>query len=401
VEEVPVSGAFSIQGLDQFDAALAARVDAGELPGLVALLARGDEVHTASVGTIAFTDATPMAPDTVMRIASLTKPVAAAAAMLLVDQGRLRLDEPVDRLLPELAGRRVLRRIDAELDETVPADRPITVEDLLTFRLGFGSMMLPPGSTPVQRAEEELQLMTLGPPWPPPPFGPDEWIARFATLPLIAQPGERWLYNTGAQVLGVLIERAAGIPLEQFLAAGLFEPLGMADTSFSWPPHARGRLATAYAPDGGGKAVLFDGPDGYWARPPVFPNAAGWLVSTVEDYWAFARLLNDGGVHRGRRVLSAASVAAMTTDHLSAAQRRDAELFIDGSGWGYCMAAPPADGAGERIAGYGWEGGSGTTWRTDPATGLTGILFTQLQVVSPEPSAVYVDFWAAARAALT
>jgi CubicO group peptidase (beta-lactamase class C family) len=391
---------FRAEGLDRLEAALASHVKAGQMPGLVALVARHDEVHQVALGTIAFEDPTAMASDTLVRIASLTKPITAAAAMILVEEQLLSLDEPVDRLLPELAGRQVLRAIDADLDDTISAVRPITVEHLLTFRLGFGSVMLPPRSTPIQRAEEELQLMTLGPPWPPPPFGPDEWMVRFGTLPLLAQPGERWLYNTGAQVLGVLIERAARMPLAQVLASRLFEPLGMASTGFSWPAGNQGRVASAYVPGQTGAPVLFDRPEGYWAREPVFPNAAGWLVSTLEDFWSFVQCLRDSGLVGQRRLLSRQSVAAMTGDHLTATQRRDADLFLGGGGWGYGMAVPPADGGSQRIPGYGWEGGSGTVWRTDPETGLTGILFTQRQLVSPEPPPVFIDFWAAARAAL-
>jgi CubicO group peptidase (beta-lactamase class C family) len=225
-------------------------------------------------------------------------------------------------------------------------------------------------------------------------------MARFGTLPLLAQPGERWLYNTGAQVLGVLIERAARMPLAQLLAARLFAPLGMADTGFSWPVGSKGRVASAYVPDQTGVPRLFDPPEGYWAQEPLFPNAAGWLVSTLEDFWRFVQFLRNGGFAGERRLLSAPSVAAMTTDHLTAAQRRDADLFLGGGGWGYGMAVPPAVRGGERIPGYGWEGGSGTVWRTDPETGLTGILFTQRQLVSPEPPSVFIDFWAAARASL-
>ena len=396
-----MTGGFTAEGMERLASALEAHVKSGDMPGLAALVARDDAVHTVCVGTIAFDDPSPMATDTLVRIASLTKPVAAAAAMLLMEDGRIDLGEPVERLLPELAGRRVLRTLGSELDDTVEAVRPITVEDLLTFRLGFGCVMAPPGSTPIQRAEEELGLMTMGPPWPPPAFGHDEWIRRFSELPLLAQPGERWFYNTGGQVLGALIERAAGVPLGEFLEARLFEPLGMADTAFNWPESARGRVATAYAPDGDGKPLLFDRPDGYWAAPPALPNAAAWLVSTVDDYWAFARMLREGGLSAdGGRLLSEASVRAMTSDHLDDGQRRDADLFLGGSGWGYCMAVPPAGGGEQRTPGYGWDGGSGTVWRSDPSTGLTGILFTQLQLQSPEPPAVFTDFWDAAYSAL-
>ena len=218
----------------------------------MALLARGGDVHVEVLGRAALDDPAPLQRDAIFRIASLTKPIGAAGAMVLVDDGVLSLSDPVDALLPELAGRRVLRSLESGLDDTVPAERPITVEDLLTFRLGFGIIMVPPGTYPIQEAEAELGLMTLGPPWPPPPFGSDEWIARFGTLPLLHQPGAEWRYNTGAQVLGILLERASGQPLETFLRQRLFEPLGMVDTSFSVPVEKRGRFTTAYMPDGVG-----------------------------------------------------------------------------------------------------------------------------------------------------
>ncbi len=369
-------------------------VERGALPGAVALVAHGDAVHVEAVGTLAFGSPVPMRPDSVFRIASLTKPIAAVAAMMLVEDGVLQLDGAIDDLLPELARRRVLRRIDGDLQDTVPAQRSITVEDLLTFRLGFGFGMelLPFGESPVQRAEAELQLRTLGPPWPPSPHSPDEWIHHFGTLPLMYQPGERWLYNTGAQVLGVLIERAAGAGLEEFLAERLFGPLGMVDTGFSFRAEQRNRLTTAY----NGDLSVLDAPeDSYWSTPPAMPNASGWLVSTLEDFWVFVRLLLSGG----GELLPAATIAAMTANHITATQRAAAAPFLDAAhGWGYGMAAPvPGEAVAVGPAGFGWDGGTGTMWRTDPAIGLTGILFTQRAMDSPEPPEVFMDFWACAR----
>ena len=224
-------------------------MERGEVPGVAALVARGGDVHVEVLGSLALDDPPPLRRDAIFRIASLSKPIAAAGAMTLVDDGVLALSDPVDALLPELADRRVLRTLEGPLDDTVPAERAITLEDLLTFRLGFGAIMAPPGSYPIQEAEAQLGLMTLGPPWPPPPFGSDEWIARFATLPLLHQPGAAWRYNTGAQVLGILLERASGQPLETFLRARVFEPLGMVDTSFSVPAGKQARFTTAYMPD--------------------------------------------------------------------------------------------------------------------------------------------------------
>ena len=310
--------------------------------------------------------------DAIFRIASLTKPISAAGAMVLVDDGVLSLSDPVDALLPELAERRVLRSLESGLDDTVPAERPITVEDLLTFRLGFGLIMAPPGTYPIQDAEAELGLMTLGPPWPPPPFGSDEWIARFGTLPLLHQPGAAWRYNTGAQVLGVLLERASGKPLETFLRERLFEPLGMVDTSFSVPAEKQGRFTTAYMP-GRRRRLERAGPaaDGWWNEPPAMANAAGMLVSTLDDFWAFVSMIVARGSHEGQQLLSPGAVEAMTRDHLTAAQRASATLFLGPhGGWGYGMAAPARRGpVPPEPSGYGWNGGTGTVWTTDPDYG--------------------------------
>ncbi|MEP6659424.1 MAG: serine hydrolase domain-containing protein [Acidimicrobiales bacterium] len=165
-------------------------VERGDMPGLITLVARNGDAQVDVIGKKKFGDREPMQRDAIFRIASLTKPITAAAAMVLVDEGTLLMDRAVDELLPELNGQRVLRRFDAAVDDTVPARRPITLNDLLTYRLGFGVVMEPPGTYPIQTAEEALQLKTLGPPWPPTPHTPDEWIRAFGSLPLMHQPGD-------------------------------------------------------------------------------------------------------------------------------------------------------------------------------------------------------------------
>jgi len=279
-------GGMSKARLGRMREVMAGHVERGDVPGLVTLVSRRGETHVDAIGAKAVGGGDPMRRDTIFRITSMTKPVTAAAAMILVEECRLRLDEPVDRLLPELAGRRVLKRIDGPLDDTVPAQRPITLRDLLTFRLGFGLIMAPPDSTPIQLAESAQQLATLGMPTPPSPHAPDEWLRRFATLPLMHQPGERWMYNTGSHVLGMLIARAAGQPLEKFMRERIFEPLGMKDTAFSVPAAKVDRLASAYDFDPeAGALALFDGVEGgQWSRPPEFPDGGAGLVSTVDDY---------------------------------------------------------------------------------------------------------------------
>jgi CubicO group peptidase (beta-lactamase class C family) len=391
-----MSQGLTAAGTGALEEVLAGHVERGELAGLVALVARGGDVHVTTAGRQAFGDAGPIGRDAIFRIASITKPIAGAAAMLLIEDGAMALEDPVRRWLPELAEPRVLRTPQSDLDDTVPAGRPITVEDVLSFHLGFG-LIMSPDPHPIQRAEAELGLKTLGPPWPPPDLTPDEWIAELGRLPLIDQPGTRWRYNTSATVAGVLIERVAGVPLADVLAERVFAPLGMSDTGF-WVPAAKlGRVTTFYGPGGEtGDLRVIDGPGGWWSAPPKLPDAASALVSTADDLWAFASMLAaDGG-----DLLTAESVALMTRDRMTAAERSANRIFLGGhSGWGLMMAVPAADGATGIPGGYGWEGGSGTTWRTDTTTGLTGILLTQRMATSPEPNELVRDFWRAAYAA--
>jgi CubicO group peptidase (beta-lactamase class C family) len=368
-------------GLDRLRRAMAARVALGELPGIVTMVAYGDVVHVDTIGVRLLSGHDPMRRDTPFRIASMTKPILAAATMMLVEDGTLRLDEPVDRLLPELAHRRVLTRIDGPLDQTVPANRPITVEDLLTFRLGYGMIFQPAFEPPypIINAANDLQL-AMGPPDPPTPHHPDEWIRRFGTLPLMYQPGERWQYNAGSLVLGVLVARASGRRLDEAFRCRVFEPLGMKRTGFAIPASSADRLPGLYLtnPQTGKLELLTASPPSQWTRPPAFPSGAAGLVSTVEDYLAFSRLLLNHGVHRNRRLLSEQSVRLLTTNHLTPHQIADANPPLAGRGWGYGMAVTVApDQISPTPGRYGWDGGYGTSWFTDPNRNLTAMALTQ------------------------
>jgi CubicO group peptidase (beta-lactamase class C family) len=397
------NASLSTDGLAHLHDVMTGHVEAGEMPGLVTLVARGDDVHVDVIGSPSFAGDTPLARSAIFRIASLTKPITAAAAMSLVEEGALRLDQPVEQLLPELAQRPVLRAIDAELDDTVAAVRPVALEDLLSYRLGFGTVVAPPGTYPIQRAEAELGLQSIGgPPWPPVAYDSDRWMAALGSLPLMYQPGEQWLYNTSGQVLGVLLARATGKDLETVMRERIFEPLGMRDTGFTVPADQLERLTTFYVPDpeSGDLSVLDDPADSWWSSPPSFPDASGWLVSTIDDYWSFASMILAGGTVRGQRVLSSESVALMTRDRLSRAQREAAGPFLgEHRSWGLGMAVPATGSSAPLPAGFGWDGGSGTTWRSNPRSVVTGILFTQRQAVSPAPPPVVEDFWTAVNAA--
>jgi CubicO group peptidase (beta-lactamase class C family) len=375
-------------------------VDRGEVPGLVAAVLRGDRLEVQALGAKSAGGSDPVRRDTLFRIASMTKPITAAATMLLVEEGKVKLDEPVDRLVPELANRRVLRRIDAPLDDTVPARRAITIRDLLAFRMGVGVLLAPPGTYPIQRAMEELRL-GQGIPTPATPPPPDEWIRRLGTLPLMYQPGERWTYNTGSDVLGVLVARASGMPFERFLRERLFEPLGMKDTGFSVPASSIDRLATSYLvdPATGSLAVYDPAAGGQWSRPPAFPSGGAGLVSTVDDYLAFGRMMLGGGERGDARILSRESVRLMTTDQLTPEQKA-ATLwvpgFFDAHGWGFGMSVVTGrDELGRSVGSFGWGGGLGTAWWSDPTQGLVGVLLTQRAWTSPSPPDVFRDFWRA------
>jgi CubicO group peptidase (beta-lactamase class C family) len=381
------------EGLDALGAVAARHVDDGDVPGVVALVARGDQVHVEVRGRLAV-DGPPLARDSLFRIASVTKPITAAATMALVAEGRVELDEPVDRLLPELADRRVLRRLDSGLDDTVPARRAVTVRDLLTFTFGFGVVFElfghdPP--LPIVRAEADARLHTLGPPDPTDQPPTDEWLARLGALPLLAQPGERWLYNTSASVLSILCARAGGGSFDEVLASRVLAPVGMGDTAF-WTEETA-RLATAYQRRDGALAV-WDPPAGTWSRPPPFPDGAAGLVSTADDLLAFGRLL----LRAGNGVLEPSLVRAMTTNQLSDEQRRaEGGGILRGLGWGFCQAVRTE---GDHAGAFGWDGGFGTTWLVDPARDLVVVVLTQVLFTSPVPPPTLADLVDAAYAAV-
>jgi CubicO group peptidase (beta-lactamase class C family) len=378
---------------NDLEAHLENALNAGHAPGLVGLVARGDEVQVTVLGRMAL-DGPPMQRDSIFRIGSMSKPVTAAATMLLIADGKLKLEEPVDRLLPELANRQVLRSLEGPVDHTVPARRPITVEDLLTYRLGWGLILEQPGTYPIQKIISDLGIVGFGPPDPNMPFDGDEWMRRLGTLPLFAQPGQRWMYTTGSNILGVLIARASGQSFGDFLAERIFSPLGMKDTGFYVRPGKIDRLVTAYLPKDGSLEVADDPATGGWSRPPLFEPGDAGLVSTADDYLAFVRMLLGGGAYDGRQLLPADAVKAMTTDHLTPAQRKDGVFILqEGQGWGYGMSVAVEETPSRAPAGaIGWSGGFGSKWQSDPAKNLTAILLTQRIFDSPKPAPIFEQF---------
>ena len=382
--------------------AMTSHVEQDRVGGVAWLVDRGEEVEVGVAGHLTRGAAAPVGRDSIFRIASMTKPMVAVATLMLVEECKLRLEEPVDSLLPELAARHVLVDGRGTLDgPTVPAVRPITVQDVLTFRLGWGMDFSAGWPQPLITKMGDLGLGS-GPPEPQVPPEPDEWMRRVATLPLLYQPGERWLYNTGSDVLGVLVSRAAGQPLEEFLRTRLFEPLGMVDTGFF--THDTDRLGSCYGADPAtGERIVYDAPAGQWSSAPDFPSGGGGLVSTLDDVYTFGRMLLAGGrLPDGSRLISHASVGAMTTDQIGARPGVPGPSPDGSQGWGFGVGVQVRrTGLGPTVGSYGWAGGLGTSWGNDPSEGVVGVVLTTDAFTNAfPPPAVIQDFWTCVYAAL-
>jgi len=314
------------------------------------------------------------------------------------------LDDSIEPWLPELANRRVLKSISSPPDDTVPARRAITVRDLLTSRMGFGSVMSASDPYPIQKLIRKYRIGGDGPPLPAKLPTTEEWLRNLGSLPWMAHPGEKWLYHVSLDVLGVLIARVSGQSLGAFLRDRIFAPLGMSDTAFHVPPEKINRFLPCYLFNRQTNSFdFFDNvANSAWAAPPPFESGGGGLVSTIDDYFAFSRMMLNKGLHGRDRILSRATVDLMTSDHVTPAQREGAEVFFGGySSWGFGMAI---DIRREEIyhtpGRHGWTGGFGTSAYTDPTEDVIGIVFTQRMMDSPEPPKVFTDFWTLAYGAM-
>jgi CubicO group peptidase (beta-lactamase class C family) len=396
--DIDTSG-FSLACLERLRVALRRHVESSALPGFVAAVHHRDREHVDAIGTQAFGGDAPMSRNTIFRLASMTKPITAVGAMILVEECRIRLDDPVDEWLPELANRRVLRTIESSLDDTVPAVRPITVRDLLTFRSGYGELGFLSPKCPLQHAMSSARL-TLGE--YPFTFTPDEFLKRLGGLPLAHQPGDRWLYHTSAEILGVLIARVSGQSLATFLRERIFEPLGMTDTGFYVPVAKLDRLPICYARDfaTGEIAVLHEAHGGHYAQPPVFEAGGGGLVSTADDLLTFGCMMLNKGAHGRQRVLSRATVELMTMDQITPEQKARSPFFAgfwDECGWGLGLGVVTNRREIARVPGcFGWDGAFGTSWWVDPRKQLVGVFLTQrVPDVLAIPTWI-LDFWTSA-----
>ncbi|MFC0623688.1 serine hydrolase domain-containing protein [Kribbella deserti] len=368
--------------INELREAVARQLGPNAVPGAVLAVSRDGQTWVEAIGRASI-DGPPMSPDAVMRISSMTKPLTAVLTLMLVEDGTIALADPVERWLPELADRQVVRRLDGPVTDTEPAERAITVEDLLTMRMGFG-FAFEVDACPLADLARARGL-GLGPPLPSAiAHTPDEWLARFAELPLMDQPGRTWRYDAAYFVLGVLLARAGRTTLPELMRERLLEPLGMTSTRFVVRDPTR--LIPSYAQNGSGGLAVFDPAEGSaWLEPPVFPHAGGGLVSTASDYLRFGEFLLSKGA-----LLSAESIRAMTTDQLTPEQRTSepAAIVLDGAGWGYGVSvSPERSSPPER---FGWGGGLGTSWYVYPRHNATAVLLTQ---VMPPPEPLSTTFW--------
>ena len=372
------ANSFNAEALAKAPEALAGAIAAGDLSGAVTLIWRkGEEVQVSCQGKRNLETGAPMERDTLFRIASMTKPITTAAAMILVEEGKLSLDDPITRWAPEFKDMMVLKSPTGPLDEVVPAARDITVEDLMTHRAGlaYGFSSVGPIAHAHQRALGDVLNI---------PMTPDAWMAALGGLPLSFQPGERFHYSHATDVLGFLVGRVAGMDFRQFLIERIFQPLGMADTDFYFPPEKRDRAAVVYRQDdatGAQNPVAFHRHD----SPPAYCGGGGGLVSCADDYLKFARMLLNGGEVDGVRLLGPETVATMRTNRLTDAQRQIPFMgmpFWLGQGFGLGLSVVlDAEKQAWMSAGsegsFGWPGAFGTWWQADPAEDMVMIYLIQ------------------------
>lgn len=360
--------------LGENQASITEAVEAGLLSGAVTLVwHRGSVVQVNEVGFRDTEAALPMQRDTIFRIASMTKPVTVAAAMALLDEGKFALTDPVSRWLPELADMSVLLEPAGPLDNTVPARRPITFDDLMTHRSGFAYTFSVAG--PLSRAYSHVSLRQ----------DQDDWLREVAALPLVHQPGLQLTYSHSTDVLGIALSRIEGKPLARVLAERVLDPLGMADTGFFISPEKRSRCATMYRLDEQG-TLQHDAMGPIPVREPRFCQGGAALVSTVDDYLRFVRMLLNNGTLDGIRVLSEDSVRAMRTNQLTNEQMKVPFLglpFWIGRGFGLNLSVVTDPTKSARLFGPGglgsfsWPGAYGTWWQADPENDLILIYLIQ------------------------
>jgi CubicO group peptidase (beta-lactamase class C family) len=378
------SGGFSTSRFKELTQGMAAYIDRGEIAGFTTLIQRHGEIaHMDVVGWQDQEGKIPLKRDTLFRIASMSKPIASVATLILLEEGKFRLEDPIDPWLPEFANRKVLRNPTGAIDDTYPSPRPITIGDLLTQRPGIASHFDAP-SVAVTALLTDLGSAT----------GIDDWLKKLGQVPLLYPPGERFIYGYSMDVLGALVARASGMAFPDFLQTRLFGPLAMSDTAF-WVPEAKlPRLAVGYAWDAKtGKRTIFDpAAKSKFAVAPKVPSGAGGLVSTTDDYLKFGAMLLRNGIAGGTRILSRKTVELMTSDFLTPEQRK-MPFFYDADFWsgqGYGLGVSVVDNVARRgepssVGQYGWNGAYGTLWLNDPKEDMTAILMIQTMYGETSP----------------
>lgn len=348
----------------------------GTAPGIIGVLgAPGGAIEVVTAGDLR--------PDAIVRIQSMTKPILAVAALRLVQEGRLGLDDPVERWLPELAGRRVLRLPDAALDDVEPATTPITVRHLLTNTSGYGVQVV---ASPLAQA---MIANRTAAGQEPVAMGAQEWLDALAALPLAFEPGTGWRYHHSFGILGILLSRVVEGSLEDHLRRDLFGPLGMVDTGYTVSPDQAHRLPAAYRHEGGALVEVEPAAGGFSVAPAPFDLSHSELVSTAADYAAFVRMLAAGGRHDGDVIVDPELLALMRSDQVPSSAKTDDSFFPgfwEGTGWGFGVAVQTA---GESAGRYGWSGGQGTDFWIDP-DGSFGIVLTQVEI-GPEIMGLLAD----------
>ncbi|HEY4213983.1 MAG TPA: serine hydrolase domain-containing protein [Steroidobacteraceae bacterium] len=361
-------------------------VAAGDVPGVVSLVYhRGDIVHVDAIGLRDIEHRLPIERSTIFGIASMTKPVTVVLALTLLEEGKIRLDDPITRWLPEFGAMRVLRRPDGPLSETDPAPRPITVEDLMTHCSGLSYGFMAPG--PLGQALTSRFGMGISS-----PLTPDTWLAQLAELPLAYAPGERFNYGHSTDVLGFLAARAAGTTVRDAFRQRVFEPLGMNDTDFWIPPDTRPRMAHIYSSPAPGQFTRTSVAQLTGDGPPAYASGGQGLVSTVDDYLTFSRMLLNKGTARGVRLLKPSTVELMTMNRLTPAQREVSFMggaFFKGRGFGLgvSVVTDPAQYGGAAGRGsFGWAGAFGGWCQVDPENECV-LLWLQECVPAPPTTA--------------
>ena len=384
----PESVGMSQERLQRIGSALGAEVDAGRIAGTVVLVARrGKLVYAESLGWQDKAAGVRMTPDAIFRIYSMTKPLVSVAAMMLVEEGKLQLTDPVTKFLPTLKPPGVsVAQADAEFARltytTVPAVREMTVQDLLRHTAGLGYAEITQNA-PVKKSLQDAGIAKTGIDYDARALTPAEQVERLAKVPLTHQPGTAWEYSLASDVLGRVVEAASGQRLADFLARRLFGPLGMADTAFWVPPAKIGRLAQPLPTDpaGGATLELID-----VSAPPAADSGGAGGVSTAADYLRFAQALLDGGRLGGTRILSRTTVALMTSDHLGtriAAPVTPGELLLGTPGYTFGLGfavrqAPGVAGVHGSQGEFMWGGYAGTYFWVDPKEQLVGVYMSQM-----------------------